>query len=301
MFRITRITAALAATGGLLIGGTAVAGADTGSLGTASSILGPGPSENPGTLQSVDNFRDVAGDADDGYALRGGGRMTQGVIYRSDKLQPNDADLAILDSLHLTADYDLRTDEEIDSEFTGGEDTLPEGAEYVQIPIDTGNVVEAVMSGRIGSADDARAYMADMYRGFVRDADTRAAFGELLTDLARTGGPQVFHCSQGKDRTGWAAMLLQHVAGVPDQTIMDDYLLTNEYSAGSIQDAVDKISLAGFDPDVLKPMLTVDGGYLQAGLDAVDEEYGDLDAYLADGLGLGRNTIDTLHDTLVAS
>lgn len=315
MSRITHIAAALAATGGLLLAGSTVAGADTGSLdrgggsveqltgslGAASSLLGSGRSESPGRLQSVDNFRDVAGDAGDGYAVTGGGSMAQGVVYRSNKLQPDDADLATLDSLHLTADYDLRTDAEIASPFTGGEDILPEGTEYVQIPIDAGDVVEAVMSGQIDSADAARDYMRDMYRGFVRDADTRDAFGELLTDLARTGGPQVLHCSQGKDRTGWAAMLLQHIAGVPAGTIMDDYLLTNEYSAGSIQDALDKISLAGFDPDVLEPMLTVDDGYLQAGLDAVDDEYGDLDTYLLDGLGLSQDVIDTLNDKLVAS
>ena len=82
------------------------------------------------------------------------------------------------------------------------------------------------------SRAEAVALMDEVYRGFVVEEHCRTAFGGVLRQLA-AGGPQLFHCSQGKDRTGWVAALLLHVAGVDDPTIESDYLLTNARSAAS--------------------------------------------------------------------
>ena len=129
--------------------------------------------------------------------------------------------------------------------------------------------------------------MDHVYRGFVDDERAGTEFGELFRQLA-TGGPQLFHCTAGKDRTGWVAALLLHIAGVDDPTIESDYLLTNALTGGSrARVEAEIVELLGADQlAAFEPTLVADIEYLRSGYDAVEETYGDRAAYLRDGLGL---------------
>lgn len=292
--RAIRAAAALAVSGSFLFAGTA-AGA-TGSLDLPSFGSGFGSSapttvEAP-RLASVDNFRDVAGP---GYETPFG-RMRTGVFYRANALTPNDADLATLESLRLTAVYDVRTAEEV----TQQPDRLPTGAEYIHIPILSGDLATGVEQLR--TPDDAREFMREMNRSFVTDPAARAGFARLLTDLANTDGPQLYHCTAGKDRTGWASMLLQSLAGVSSENIMSDYLLTNEYTAASMERTYEgiKASRGQAVADVYQPLLGVDASYLRAGLDELAAEYGTVENYLRTGLGLSPIILTTLRLDLFA-
>lgn len=283
----TRTAVALAASGSFLFAGTAAANA-TGSLDLpsfGSSAFGSSASttvEAP-RLATVDNFRDVAGP---GYRTPLG-HMRTGVFYRANALTPNDADLATLTSLNLTAMYDVRTDEEVAQK----PDRLPAGPEYVHIPILSGDLAAGV--AELKTPEDARNFMQDMNRSFVTDPAARAGFATLLTDLAETPGSQVFHCTAGKDRTGWASALLQSIAGVSHTTIMSDYLLTNEYTAESMARSRAGIaaSLGEDVAEVYDPLLGVDASYLQAGFDELTATYGTVQNYLRTGLALSPETI----------
>lgn len=307
-FRPGRALAAIAVTSGLLLVGAGPAtaagpvAAPFGSLDFGSLDFGSldptDPGEGPGQLHSIDNFRDVAGV--DGYATAGGKHMAKGVFYRSNQLvDPSEDDRATLDSMGLATVYDLRTDTDIALPFVGGEDTIPAGANYRRLPIDSGDFIADLQ--KLNSPEASAEYMRDMYRGFVTEPDSRASFGTLLTEMAGANGPEVFHCTSGKDRTGWASMLLQHIAGVADPVIMNDYLLTNEYLAGSIESTLAQIgNVPGIDPNNVRPMLVVDASYLEAGLAQVVQDYGSVDNYLAEGLGLDVDTIAQLGDKLVS-
>ncbi|MCZ3151997.1 tyrosine-protein phosphatase, partial [Acinetobacter baumannii] len=74
-------------------------------------------------LQSIDNFRDVAG-LTTAYSTAHDGTMRGGVFYRSNAITPSAADLATLNSLGIKAVYDLRTP----SEIAGTPDTMLSGA-----------------------------------------------------------------------------------------------------------------------------------------------------------------------------
>ncbi|MDG3009742.1 tyrosine-protein phosphatase [Rhodococcus sp. D2-41] len=304
MARRKRTAAALLVTGGILAAGALgpVAAADPvqlpslGSAGLSIPGLGslmPQPAATP-RLASVANFRDVAG-TDGGYVTTTGRHLQRGVFYRSNALTPDAADLKTLEGLHLRAIYDVRTDQEV---AQAPDATLP-GVKYVHIPILAGDLYAAAMAVR--TPEEAMKFMQDMNRSFVTDAANRAGFEQLLTDLANTPGPQVFHCTSGKDRTGWASMLLQSVAGVPEATIMKDYLATNDYLAA--QNAKTYQSLVASKgqaaADALKPMLGVDASFLQAGLDQIKTSYGTVDNYLTAGLGLDQSTLAKLRAKLV--
>jgi len=288
--RTTRTALTLAVSGSFLFAGTAAATAagsldfaPFGSAGFGSSA----PTVETPRLASVDNFRDVAGP---GYTNTLGLRLNTGVFYRANAITPTDADLATLGSLGLSAIYDLRTNEEVAQK----PDRPVDGAEYVRIPILSGDLAAGV--AKLKTPDDARRFMQDMNRSFVTDPAARAGFAQLLTDLADTSGPQLYHCTAGKDRTGWTSALLLGIAGASRETVMDDYLLTNEYSAASIERTYQGITATQGQAvaDVYRPLLGVDASYLQAGLDELKAQYGTLENYLHTGLGLSQTTIGKL-------
>lgn len=260
--------------GATFFGSVPLGSVSLGSLSLGSSGLGSAeaaPVDAP-RLASVDNFRDVAG-VGEGYALPDGRHLRKGVLYRSNAVHPDAADLATLTGLGLTAVYDLRTPDAVAEE----PDLLPGGVRYTNIDI-FGRDLESEGARSIRSAADARAFMESMNRGFVVNDHERSALARVFTALANTDGPQLFHCNSGKDRTGWVAAVLQGIAGTDRETILGDYLLTNEYA----------------------PMMGVERSYLEAGLAALDAEYGDMNGYLTDGLGLSPDTVATLRAKLTA-
>lgn len=244
-------------------------------------------------LASVDNFRDVAGSGA-GYATRDGGRVRTGVFFRSNDLRLAEEDHATIADIGLRAILDLRSEVEIAIH----PDPAVPGADALHL--DAIGIPMEQVAGLTARAD-AVALMNDVYRAFVVHPKSRAAFGAVLEQLA-TGGPQLFHCSAGKDRTGWVAALLLHVAGVDDPTIESDYLLTNALTAASRARAETEIA-AHLGEDrvaVFEPVFVADVAYLRAALTAVEEQYGDRSSYLRDGLGLDDSVLTRLRDLLRA-
>jgi uncharacterized protein with beta-barrel porin domain len=139
--------------------------------------------------------------------------------------------------------------------------------------------------------------MEQTNRAFVSDAGMRGQFGVLFNELASVDAAQLFHCTAGKDRTGWTAAVLQSIAGVDNATIMANYLATNDYTAARVAATLKALppSMAA----IYEPLLGVQASYLQAGLDEVTAQYGSMDNYLKQGLGLSQETIYVLRGKLV--
>jgi protein-tyrosine phosphatase len=247
-------------------------------------------------LQGTVNFRDLGG-----YRTVSHARVRSGLVFRTDALnRTTDADLAALARLGIREVVDFRTPGEVAGD---GADRLPAGLQVTARPVsDTGmyaalntaiaskdpSTQERVMGGGRGAE-----IMRGLYRSFVSDAGSRAQFGRTLRDIAdpaRT--PLAFHCTSGKDRTGWLSYLLLRALGVPDRTARYDYLLSNRYRHDADAAARARLEAAGYmqDPDLLIPMQEVRSGYLDAALGQVRREYGGLDRYLRVGLGVDGRT-----------
>jgi len=240
-------------------------------------------------LASADNFRDVAGP---GYATRDGGRVRQGVFYRSNELRLTETDHGTIAGLGLRAVLDLRSQPEIERH----PDAEVPGATWHNF--DVSGIPMTEVAG-LRDRQSAVELMDSVYRGFVDDERARAEFGGLFRQLA-TGGPQLFHCTAGKDRTGWVAALLLHIAGVDDPTIESDYLLTNALTSSSrARVEAEIVEVLGADHLVaFEPTLVADTEYLRSGYDAVAQRYGDRAAYLRDGLGLDDTELGALRAQL---
>ncbi|MDX2357673.1 tyrosine-protein phosphatase [Dietzia sp. PP-33] len=240
-------------------------------------------------LTSVHNFRDIAGP---GYALHPSGAMARGLVYRSTTLSVSEDDLGVLERLGVSTVVDLRTGDEI----TRHPDVLPAGAEYHAIDVLAGHTSAATFTG-VGtfSVEDARREMATTYDRFVLGEQERIGFGRAVHAVARSTGPAIVHCTAGKDRTGWISAVLQLLAGVREQDVIADYVLTRELSA----DFVD--SIRGFVrtemPDraeAIDVLIGVEESNLRRSLTAMDREFGDVRRYLVDGAGLEDDLVDEL-------
>ena len=239
-------------------------------------------------LDSVPNFRDIAGP---GYRTHTG-RMRRGRLFRANSFLATPEELERLAPLGLMAVHDLRGQGEVDLR----PDTVPQGATWRHswvpgLSSDTMRTLETSAALR-----DA---MINHYRGFVNDARKRAGFASLLAGIA-IDEPQVFHCSEGKDRTGWAAMLLQSLAGVSHDDVVADFVLTNELMqhGGPTLDLARKFF--GNRPDeFFAPAMDADVAYLEAGLEQLEADYGDVETYLRAGLGLDDDQLGKLRARLL--
>ena len=133
----------------------------------------------------------------------------------------------------------------------------------------------------------AEAMFAAAYRDFVSLPSAKAAYGRLFASLGEQDTlPALFHCTTGKDRTGWAAAALLLLLGVPQEVVMQDFLRSNEYLLPAYQAQIDAFVAAGGDPAIPPAILGVKADYLEAAFDEMQQQYGTIEQYFAEGLGI---------------
>ncbi|MFD2469014.1 tyrosine-protein phosphatase [Amycolatopsis silviterrae] len=167
-------------------------------------------------MPSVPNLRDLGG-----YRTATGEWVRMGLLYRSNALTLSAADKTTADSLGLRYVYDLRTA----AEAGQAPDVVPAGATRELHDVMGAGVQGPAPTTPLQAADTMRA----MERVFVDDPASRAEFGAVLADLATRDGAQLFHCTGGKDRTGWAAAVVLTLLGVDQDAVMQDYQLSDRY------------------------------------------------------------------------
>jgi len=148
-------------------------------------------------------------------------------------------------------------------------------------------VQQMIQTGTI-SAFYSSDVMLTAYRSFVTDFAPQWAL--LLQQLQDPGStPLVFHCTAGKDRTGFAAAVFLLALGVPEETVLQDYLATNWYRrnfTNMVLRFAPIYSLFRTEPEDVLPLLAARRDYLEASIDLMKERYGSIDAYLEESLGL---------------
>jgi protein-tyrosine phosphatase len=238
---------------------------------------------------SASNFRDVGG-----YRTEDGRWVRMGVAYRSNGLGAlTQSDYARLKDLDLKLVCDLRLEEE--RRKLPDPDIPNSSAISADVAADSGHRGSALRV-LMQRGDDAAVlnFMNGAYRDFVDLPSAQSAYHRLFVRLADPGSlPTVFHCTAGKDRTGWAQAVLLSILRVPRKTILQDYVLTDRYLSAAALEQIRK-SMPGADVTMSKALTAADPAYLEAAFAEVDERYGSLDAYLQRGLGLDGQTIERI-------
>ncbi|MQY21820.1 tyrosine-protein phosphatase [Nocardia macrotermitis] len=254
-------------------------------------------------LEGAVNVRDLGG-----FVTAEGRRLAAGRLFRADALHKlTDGDVAVLAGLGLRTVVDFRSSREI----TGaGPDRLPPGVERFELPISGGNITATLSSVSDESATAApdlgegRAaeVMRRINRQFITEPDYRAAFARTLHLIATPDrAPLLFHCTAGKDRTGWMAAIVLTALGVPHDQVVADYLATNDYVWPSYQAWITRAAESGKirDPAAMRELLYQDPSYLSAAFTTLESTYGTFDNYLTNGLDFGPEDLERLRAALL--
>ena len=233
-------------------------------------------------LEGAGNFRDFGG-----YRVEDGRRVRRGRLFRSNRLsQLTDADIAALEQTGIAHIFDLRAPREIASDptaWTGAHLTI-----HTWPPGHKRRLVDMALDyprNAVGAAQ----LMTDFYAELPRTLGH--AFGGIMAQVAGGALPCVMHCSAGKDRTGMAAALILLAIGVPRETVLDDYALTDRIAASEDdvarslftgRDGGDKAHSAlreAFSPEAIAVMRSARPQFLEAALTGIGREYGSLEDY----------------------
>jgi len=231
-------------------------------------------------LQGATNFRDLGG-----YLGRDGRPVRWRRLFRSDHLGGlTDADKAVLAKLGLATAFDFRGVEE----RAAASYELPGVVQHSLAiePTVTQRMQELAGEGQRITAPVVSGLMKDLYRGLVNDQAHR--FAELFEHLLHADAPVVFHCTAGKDRTGFAAALILLALGVPRDVVVQDYLLTNQVFE---QPPSGRREISD---EALAVLWRVQQGFLDAALHAVDADHGGVEKYLSRRLKLSDVALDAL-------
>jgi len=239
-------------------------------------------------IASVPNLRDLGG-----YKTKDGKTVKRGLLYRANQLYHiTPEDMQKISGLGLKNSFDLRTFDERQPK----PDEVPPGVDVVWLDVLAGapgagpaqnerliqdpKEANKVFGG--GKADEG--FIAS-YRQFVSLPSAQHEFRKLFLMLGDENElPALFHCTTGKDRTGWAAAALLTLLGVPKETIMEDYLRSNDYVIPMYQEAIDKFVEAGGEKEIPMILLGVKEAFLEAAFDEMEQNYGTIENYFAEAL-----------------
>jgi len=241
-------------------------------------------------LATLPNLRDAGG-----WPTADGRRVRTGVLFRSTALDRlDDADAARLVALGIRSIVDFRTSLERESQpdrvlegvRTLVEDVLADStvAAPAQMQAFFREPAQALAFLESGRGDQA---MRAAYREFITLPSARAglaSFFRLLLD--EDDLPVLYHCTTGKDRTGWATAALLTLLGVAEHDVYREYLLTNEQLLPALEPLFRRFEAHGAPRELLVPVLGVDRSYLDEAFSAMRAEYGTIERYFAEGLGI---------------
>ncbi len=235
-------------------------------------------------LTGASNVRDLGG------WPASGGRVRRGVVFRGATLSGlTSDDRGRLAALGLRTICDLRGI----AERADAPSRLPAVTVH-SLPVEprVGANLRDILATREATGEDTLSLMHKAYIAYALDwAHRYRALFALLLD--RQAAPLLFHCSAGKDRTGFGAALILTALGVPRELIMEDYLASNRLWRGDA--GID----ADLPPHVAAGLLTVRTELLDSAFAAIDEAHGSFDRYAEVQLGLDRARIEQLRELLV--
>ncbi len=254
------------------------------------------PDERVIHLKGTTNTRDIGGYQTSNLSILRGGQ-----IIRSDKLSKLTAkDFQKLEDIGLKTVIDLRTDKEHDESPTVWKGHNP--PQFFHFPVGDANnewftAQRKMMKRNRFNEEQSLEHMVEGYRMIAEEGTT--SYQKLMeVVLDESNWPVLIHCNAGKDRSGVGVALILEALGVDRETIMEEYLLTNEISR--IEDKAVFLSKEsknssrgnrfskGTSASAWLPIVGVRVEMLEAFYASVDEKYGSMDAFLTE-LGVDKD------------
>jgi protein-tyrosine phosphatase len=241
------------------------------------------------------NFRDLGG-----YPTGGNRRTQWRRLYRSGHLANlSQADVLSIQKLNLGLVCDLRTAEEQSRGPSRIPDTIPLSRISLDIWPPGARVPTDVVNSMIFDGETVEAVretQREMYRNLAVEFADR--YAQMFSAIIEEGGaPILVHCRGGRDRTGFGAALILSVLGVPQETIVEDYLLTN--AAPTANNFISKMirSYAEDSPSrreedlerLFNAVFPVRAENLAAAFEAIDTHFGSMEGYFGEALNISKD------------
>ncbi|CAM4418802.1 tyrosine-protein phosphatase [Paenibacillus alkaliterrae] len=258
-------------------------------------------------FEGTNNFRDVGG-----YLTANGRKVKHGLFFRSDELTGlSEQDLVSFRALNIKTIFDYRDDYEAQKK----PDPVFAGAKNIRISaIKADQASQINMPGNAEHADRKTHIIVDMVKnGFFKQFRADTMMMELYTKLPIDNPSYkrlmeiiqhsdnlglLHHCTAGKDRTGVGSALILLALGVPEETVMEDYLLTNTTMKAfngklltQLAEHVDEVELQN-----IEHMLGVKEEFMEAVFGSIKKTYGNVDTYFAEEFGLTMKNRETLQN-----
>ena len=238
------------------------------------------------SLEGVLNFRDMGG-----YKTHSGKSVKRHLFFRSAnlaKMTPQDQEK--LKQLGVKTIFDYRDDHEAEANPT----PAIKGIQNIRVP------AKGAAPFKMPGTTKVESLNFDFYRQI--DSDIFAKFYaqmpfnnpsfqrlmQLVKDEANLG--LLHHCAVGKDRTGVGGALILMTLGVPRETILQDYLLTNGLLTPMIAQMEKKLKAVYPDADltVFHEIMSADEKYLAAVFHEIDLRYEAEEDFLYDQFGISK-------------
>lgn len=249
-------------------------------------------------LSKQKNIRDLGG-----LPTVDGRHIKYGRLYRGGVLaKVNEDDIKVIDSFHLTDIVDFRGHDE----FTYVHDYPFKGVTFHNFPAinqtvkqedrhnDDGNLLWFIQEGNSGIN-----HLKEVYRDFASNEKAIDAFRNFFKVILEDNKVTYFHCSQGKDRAGFAAYLIEIALGVPEEYAFDDYMLTNIAMDMRIASLINSVKDKPFyNKQYEQDMYDVFSAkmeYLQEVINTVNQKYGSTMNFITDVLHVDVERLKTLY------
>lgn len=253
-------------------------------------------------FDSIENARDMGT-----LVMHDGQVVRMGMLIRSGCLaKATDSDVAMLkEKYQLSNVFDFR----FETEANAAPDRIIDGVSYTHLSTLPKELIEGFAS--TGRSDTAQVDMKDMakvlmkyafnpeaqtmarqlYPAIVTDSLAQCYYGEFLRGVLCAKGGVLWHCSQGKDRAGWASAFLLAALGADREAIVEDFDLSNQSYAHAVEAMTAKVREQGGGDEAvafIRAMIGVSRENFEATLGLIDQKYGSLSSYIENQLGFSK-------------
>ncbi|MET9375009.1 tyrosine-protein phosphatase [Streptomyces sp. NPDC003035] len=254
---------------------------------------------------TVANLRDLGG-----LPLGEGRGVRPGRVFRSAQLDRFDPTEPVVAALGIRTVVDFRTE----NERADRPDRLPPGGRLLIADVLADHLAAsglppaamlkkllanpALAERHLGGGRAQEAFLRT-YRAFVSTDSARASYRAFLGELGDPhAGPLLFHCTAGKDRTGWATTIVLSLLGADEETVMAEYLSVNPAVRLAFAPMIEGFTAQGGDPELALALIGVVPEYLEAALDEVAVRHGSMEKYVREGLGVPDEVTDVIRERL---
>ena len=248
-------------------------------------------------------FRDLGG-----IVCADGKKVIDGMLYRSghlSKLKEQDA-FKLHNEYNIDHIVDLRSDSEVKEKpdrvgqmtyhrYTPLDDTLnPSVNRHNRL---------SILKKNMAKEGGTLKHLCDVYRSIVNLPESIKAYRSLFDLLLEGDGGVLWHCTQGKDRTGLGSVMVLLALGADKETIMQDYMRYNRLCRFQNTMIFIGIIISRFSLHMarsLDNLMSARRDYLKAAFDEMEKLYGSTEGYLRDALKLSDDNLIKLRSMYLA-